>query len=533
MAGEPEWERIQKKTFTKWCNQHLGKRFGADSQIDNIVSAWGNGVPLMKLAVALYSENEKNPEQAVSMPKLKANELKDKLSRIQQVSNCNKALALLTQAGVNLKHIQAENLIDEDKVNILGMVWIIILDYASRGFGGSSAEVKRALLEWVNKKTDGYERVNPPGVKNFKGDWRSGLAWCALIHRHRPELIDYNKCLTQSNLENLEEAFSIAEEHLDIPRLLEPSDVDTKDADEKSIMTYVLEYFHRFAGEGGKEAAAAQAAEWLQFIRQLRDLQNDYERRATIFSTWMDETKQGWSGYDFGSTQTEAKQAFSNLRTFIGEEKPAREMEKMDLEALFQEIQTTLVVNGLSRYNPPAHLEPTALEEQFASLNQAQSDHGRGVREANDKFIGKKDDAAAAEIIADIEASFKRYDANGSGDLNKEEFNAACMEMGIALKTQEEKDALFDKVAGGGADTISFDAYRSWMESRMVMKMDDPASVKAAFQAIADGAGGLTAAQLATKPLTDEDRDFLMANMQQDENGLYDYSAFVDSMMGI
>jgi hypothetical protein len=35
------------------------------------------------------------------------------------------------------------------------MVFMIILDYASRGFGGTAAEVKQALLQWVNKKTEG------------------------------------------------------------------------------------------------------------------------------------------------------------------------------------------------------------------------------------------------------------------------------------------------------------------------------------------------------------------------------------------
>ena len=73
--------------------------------------------------------------------------------------------------------------------------------------------------------TDGYDRVNPPGVKNFSTDWRSGLAWCAILHAHRPELIDYDDCLTKSNAENLETAFTVAE-GLGIPRLLDVEDVD-------------------------------------------------------------------------------------------------------------------------------------------------------------------------------------------------------------------------------------------------------------------------------------------------------------------
>lgn len=525
--SEPAWERIQKKTFTKWCNNHLGKAWGASTEVVDILNDWETGILLMKLAVALYKENDKHPEQAITMPTLKASEEAPK-SRIQMINNGGKALALLAQAGCKLRGVSAENLVDHDKVAILGMIWMIILDYASRGFGGSSAEVKRALLEWVNKQTTGYEKVNPPGVTNFTKNWRNGLAFCALIHRHRPELLNYDDCLKKSNAENLELAFSLAHDHVGIPRLLDVADVDTEDQDEKSIMTYVMEYFLAFAGDGLREAAAKQASDWLKFLQEVRNRQNDYERRARLLVAFMNDTQDSWSNKDMGSSKADAEAIFDELRAFVGQTKPVQEMEKMDLEALFAEIQTILTVNNLARWTPPAGLAPHELQTKFDNMLAAQSAFGTRVREEKFKYIEKKDDSAQEEAIAaDIRTSFRHYDENNNGSLNKSEFLAACMEMGVALKTQDEKDALFSSVGGGGDVTLA--QYDKWMRARMVMKMDNPDSAKAAFRNIANGGATITAAQLNTQPLTDDDRAFLMANMPQMDDGSYDYASFIDA----
>jgi len=52
--------------------------------------------------------------------------------------------------------------------------------------------------------------------------FKDGLAFCALIHRHRPDLIDYHKLSKDNPLQNLNTAFDVAEKYLDIPRMLDP-----------------------------------------------------------------------------------------------------------------------------------------------------------------------------------------------------------------------------------------------------------------------------------------------------------------------
>lgn len=532
MAEEPAWERVQKKTFTKWINTHISKEWGKDKAIDNCIDSWESGISLMHLTVALYKEApDDKPEQAVKMPNLKDREL-NATSKIQKVTNLNTAIAMLKQAGVGMRGVQAENLVDhdvKDKPVIMGMIFQIILDYAARGFGGTAAEVKRALLEWVNKKTDGYERVNPPGVKNFTKDWRNGLAWCALIHRHRPELINYEECLTKTNAENLETAFSVADNDLGIPRLLDVEDVDVDLPDEKSVITYTMEYFLRFANEGLKEGAAKQASDWLKFLRDIKERQYDYERRARELLNWGKRTRNGWDEPAFGDTEEDAIKHFNELRVFVTETKPTNEGEKMDLESLFTEIQQTLKVNGLQPYSPPEDVAPERIEKSFLQLTEDQSTYATKVRDNRFRFVEKKDDKSGEEIEAQIVESFKHYDTNNSNSLNAKEFGAACMEMGIALRTDDEKAALFSKIAGG-ADECSFDNFKKWMISRLVVSLDDPESVKSAFATLADGNGSISEGQMNL--LSDDDKAFMMENMTKNDDGTYDYASFVTQMMG-
>ena len=59
-------------------------------------------------------------------------------------------------------------------------------------------------------------------VKDFGPSWRTGLAFFAVIHALRPNLVDMEHAWRRPNRENLQEAFSLAETELGIPQLLDP-----------------------------------------------------------------------------------------------------------------------------------------------------------------------------------------------------------------------------------------------------------------------------------------------------------------------
>jgi len=81
-----------------------------------------------------------------------------------------------------------------------------------------------------------YDEVK---LTNFSSSWSNGMAFCAILDRHRPDLLDYEDCDPNNPIENLERAFRVAEDKLDIVRIVDPEDVCVPKPDDKTIMTYV------------------------------------------------------------------------------------------------------------------------------------------------------------------------------------------------------------------------------------------------------------------------------------------------------
>lgn len=87
-------------------------------------------------------------------------------------------------------------------------------------------------------------------VRDFGESWRDGNAFLAIIDAIKANLVNIAAMREASNKTRLETAFQVAEVELGIARLLDPEDVDVPQPDEKSIMTYVAQFLHKYPEPG-------------------------------------------------------------------------------------------------------------------------------------------------------------------------------------------------------------------------------------------------------------------------------------------
>uniref|UniRef100_A0A3B3I3D6 EH domain binding protein 1 n=1 Tax=Oryzias latipes TaxID=8090 RepID=A0A3B3I3D6_ORYLA len=111
---------------------------------------------------------------------------------------------------------------------------------------GGKPNASQSLLAWCREVTKNYRGVK---ITNFTTSWRNGLAFCALLHHFRPDLIDYKSLGPQDIKENNKKAYD-GFASLGISRLLEPSDmVLLAIPDKLTVMTYLYQIRAHFSGE--------------------------------------------------------------------------------------------------------------------------------------------------------------------------------------------------------------------------------------------------------------------------------------------
>uniref|UniRef100_A0A8C2SE31 Calponin-homology (CH) domain-containing protein n=1 Tax=Capra hircus TaxID=9925 RepID=A0A8C2SE31_CAPHI len=446
-----EREAVQKKTFTKWVNSHLAR---VGCHIGDLYTDLRDGFVLTRLLEVLSGEQLPRPTRG--------------RMRIHSLENVDKALQFLKEQRVHLENVGSHDIVDGNHRLTLGLVWTIILRFQIQVIkietedNRETRSAKDALLLWCQMKTAGYPEVN---IQNFTTSWRDGLAFNALIHRHRPDLVDFSK-LTKSNANyNLQRAFRTAEQHLGLARLLDPEDVNMEAPDEKSIITYVVSFYHYFSKMKALAVEGKRIGKVLDQVLEVGKVIEHYEELATELLAWIHRTVGLISNQKFANSLSGVQQQLQAFTAYCTLEKPVKFQEKGNLEVLLFSIQSKLRACNRRLYVPregcgiwdidkawgqlekaeherEAALRAELIRQEKLELLAQRFDHKVAMRESwlneNQRLVSQ--DNFGYELPA-VEAAMKKHEAIEADIAAYEERVQGVAELAQALATEGYYDA--------------------------------------------------------------------------------------------
>ncbi|ELA41865.1 uncharacterized protein VICG_01049 [Vittaforma corneae ATCC 50505] len=341
------WKVVQTKTFTKWVNNKL-KKAGFDT-IDSLFADLSSGIALVNLLNALgkvISKYNTSPH-----------------SRIQKMENLKIILDFIKEQNIALVNIGPEDIVDGDQKLILGLIWTLISKLSISDILTSEFfTMKEEILSWAQRVTEEYKNVK---IEDLSSSWQDGLGFSAIIHKFRPNLMpDFHSMDPKNKYENCSKAFKIAEEHLEIPKLFDPEDIiDVIRPDERSVMTYLSQFYQKFLSEERQIAAKDKLKNTLKAIDWSIEARNSYERKAEAF---LKEKK---------IVHEKVSALSSILKTVVEELRKIQDtntdliVQSAELHLLLNDIQDVHQLMSLKSYHPPERLSVDKIDMSYLNVS--------------------------------------------------------------------------------------------------------------------------------------------------------------------
>ncbi|XP_054002762.1 dystonin isoform X39 [Hylaeus anthracinus] len=356
-----ERDAIQKKTFTKWVNKHLKKHWKYVKTYTCLhVCVLVNNQPCCSPTASRHVgdlfEDLRDGHNLISLLEVLSGEHLPRergRMRFHMLQNVQMALDFLRYKKIKLVNIRAEDIVDGNPKLTLGLIWTIILHFQSWRRKISDIVVgqepnvtaREALLRWARRSTARYPGVR---VTDFTGSWRDGLAFSALIHRNRPDLVDWRGARTCQPRERLDRVFHVAEREYGVTRLLDPEDVDTPEPDEKSLITYISSLYDVFP-----EPPAIHPL----YDAEAQRRSAEYRELASSLHLWIREKMSLMQERAFPPTLIEMKKLAADSAKFKNDEVPPRYRDKQRLSYIFRDLQKYFEAVGEVDMEPELHID--------------------------------------------------------------------------------------------------------------------------------------------------------------------------------
>uniref|UniRef100_A0A4W5PY58 Dystonin n=1 Tax=Hucho hucho TaxID=62062 RepID=A0A4W5PY58_9TELE len=410
-----ERDRVQKKTFTKWINQHLLK---VRKHVNDLYEDLRDGHNLISLLEVLTGQSlprERDFLKTLRLPREKGR------MRFHRLQNVQIALDFLKKRQVKLVNIRNDDITDGNPKLTLGLIWTIILHFQISEIHvcGESEDMtaKERLLMWSQQMTEGYVGVR---CDNFTTSWRDGRLFNAIIHKYRPDLVDMARVSVETSRSNLEQAFGVAE-RLGVARLLDPEDVDVQTPDEKSVITYVSTLYDVFPkvpdGVDGINANDVDI-KWVE-----------YQNMVNYLSQWLKHNVAVMSDRAFPNNPVELKALYTQYLQFKENEIPLKETEKGKIKHLYKMLEVWI---EFGRIQLPQGYHPNDVEKEWGKLIVAMLEREKSLRPEVDRL----------EMLQQIATRVQRDCVNGEDKLALAraalQSDAKRLESGIQFQNEAE-----------------------------------------------------------------------------------------------
>jgi len=355
----PEWLRLQRKIFSRWVNQKLW--MSKHIKVDDIVDT------LQKDPTVLLHLVEVLTEKPYTGKPIKLGKM-----RVQLITAADEVLKFIYSSGVQMKiKTSAEDLINGDEKNVLALVFSILLKFMKIGDeeDGPQLSAKDALLMWVQNKTTGYDGVS---VTNFTTSFHSGLALCALVHKFRPQLIDYAALKKDDKLGNIKKAMDAAEKYFGLEQYITPQEL--LKLDESGMMVYVSEYFYGIAEQRKIDQAARRIHKVVKFTKTTDAMRAEFADESTKFLERLKKVEAVLEDRTIDNTMAGAKRKLEEFYRYKTEDKNVIMGYQLNLESLYNNLSMLLVQNKRPEFVPPPGLSLKDIEASMLHLEQVEQE---------------------------------------------------------------------------------------------------------------------------------------------------------------
>ncbi|XP_062451219.1 F-actin-monooxygenase MICAL1 isoform X2 [Rhea pennata] len=153
--------------------------------------------------------------------------------------------------NVNLQAIKPGQVQD---LYLVGMAEVDHKGKSDQRLSAVAGDAYEELLSWCRASTAGYRGVE---VADFTRSWSSGLALCALVHRFRPDLVDFDAVDPLDPVRRHQTVLDAAEQELGIQPVLSSTEMASMSEPSRlGLITYLSQFYEVFKPSPGSEEVA-------------------------------------------------------------------------------------------------------------------------------------------------------------------------------------------------------------------------------------------------------------------------------------